>query len=140
MEARRRLLLAQPQTIGGIIVGENNASYYNNGYRTDVIADDRFFLTTVIDTGNTSQKQYSVLRCGSGADGVYRALRMFNDLDATSVDYWSTVEDTSIAPYDYAFNSVGRYIIATIYKPYADLFYLANRATGEYYIKGKNVI
>ena len=146
IELRRRIMLLSEQgqgptptpTIGGLPVWMDNSRYTSSdGAADSVVIDSDFFLTGVVDAGSPDFKSYTVTRFHSSTNA---ALRLFNDVSATSVDYW-TIMRTDISPGDtniYGFNSFGRYIIMSIYKPVAADFYLKD-ANGNYLIKGSNV-
>lgn len=140
MELRRALLQPHVQTIGGIVVWKNNVAFYRNGTISEMLDNDAFFITSVIDTGSTGQKQYTCLRQGVGdASTRYLSMRYYNDLSATSVDYWSPwLTESENYSSALTFESYGRYIVVPISKKFADIFYL-RYTNGEYLIKGKNV-
>lgn len=145
MEERRALYLAQSggqpptPTIGGLVVYSNNCYFASgNGLVTNVTENNDYFLTGVIDTGSTGQKAYTITRMGTPKNAL---IRFYNDITASSIDYWTILRTDlpsgSVTTYD--FNSAGRYVVISIYKTLAADFYLKNRVTGEYIIKGSNV-
>lgn len=146
MEGRRMIMLAQDggsppptPTIGGLIVYQDNCLYPgSNGLIDSITANNDFFLTGIIDTGNTSQKAYTVTRIGTNAQA---AVRFYDNIESNSVDYW-TIMRTDIKPtgrvVPYDFNSRGRYIVISVAKAQASQFYLKYRG-GEYIVKGNDV-
>ena len=141
MALRCELLQPHILTIGGIYVWQNNVGFqFKNGKINALDVNDALFISEVIDTGSTSKKKYTFLRHGLGSTiPYYLGMRFFNDLSATSVDYWSTcVTESESFVKDVTIDSYGRYIVTTIPKKYADIFYL-RYTNGEYLIRGKNV-
>ena len=140
MQIRRAIMSASGEspfpTIGGLPVFSDNCLYTGNGKTNDVIEDSNFFLTGVVDTGNSANKHYTVLRAPT--TGNNGAMRLFNDLSANSVDYWTIMRTDLLAPNEYSFYSIGQYIILSVFKEYAPYFYL-KYYDGEYLLKGKNV-
>lgn len=142
MALRRRILTQQPgRYIGGLIVLMDNVLYKIRDYKWDeqLVEDSNYFLTGWYDSGSTGSKSYSArVQPKSGNNGAY--IRYFNDKTATSYDYWAITEGES---YDHdgvrTFSTGGRYVIASIYKPYAADSYLYDNTNGIYIYKGKNV-
>ena len=132
-------MLAEQTTYAGIPIFKDNASYENkNGTASLIVEDAGFFLAGPFDLGDLGSKNFHVSRFQqANSDGTYAGLRMFNDLSATSVDYWmlsGTTGDRSIV-------SVGRYVIVPIPKAVAaDMYlYMTVNDVKTYIFKGCNV-
>ena len=138
MMSIRRALMNSEYTEGGIIVGKDNLLFpRQNGLITDTSADSGYFLTTVYDTGDTGSKSYTASIFGNAP--LYCSARYFNDLTGTSVDYWTFISTGSQSSATRTYNSVGRYIVATVYKPIASQFYIYDNTNGRYVFKGSAV-
>lgn len=138
---RMRMVIEQESsnTIGGLPIYADNCRYASsNGTVSNVVSDNDYFLTGIVDTGSTAHKYFTVSRFGAPTAA---AMRVFNDLTATSVDYWSIMR-TDIAQTgqanEYTFAKGVRYLILSVYKPIADKFFLKYQ-DGEYLLKGNNV-
>lgn len=120
----------------------DNAYYIGgNGKLTDYEHDDNFFLTGIFDTGGTWKKNYTVTRYPDCPNGITAStvLRLFDDLDSDSVNYWSIGNSSLITR---AFNSAGRFIVFPVPKAKAADQFLYERLDGDvniYIFKGKNV-
>ena len=145
MEHRRRIMeysqAPVTPTIGGLPVYVDNAFYPgSNGIITNYGTNSNYFLTGIVDTGSTDRKYYDTVRIGVDSDLPIGGIRLFNDLNGTSVDYWTIMRPDltygSITPY--SFRSYGRYIILTVAKDFAADFYLKDE-NGNYLLKGNNV-
>lgn len=141
MRIRRALMSQHVRTIGGLPVLYDNAAYDNQNGRIDAfIHDTRFFITGVFDTGSTASKSYTYTRYSATLDPadtsrVSTCFRVFNDLTASSYDYWSISPNTTARTLSFA----GQYILFTVYKPEAANMYMYNNTAGVYLFKGKNV-
>ena len=143
MELRRRILSQTEHIplIGGLPVYIDNAFYPgSNGLVTQYGTNSNYFLIGIIDTGSIDQKHYDTVRIGVDSNLPVGGIRLFNDLSATSVDYWTTMrpEMTDGSTQAYSFNSYGRFVILSVIKEYAANFYLKD-ANGNYLLKGSNV-
>ena len=141
IEARRGIMM-QPheKTIGGIVVWRDNCAVIGNGTLAAVSDNTDFFLA-LVDTGTNGQKAYAMFRqyVPGVESGKWPAARFYNDLSASSVDYWSAwTSNPSHVAVDYTFSSYGRYILASVCKQYAADFYIRYQ-NGVYLIRGKNV-
>lgn len=137
IQARRQTLLYRRE-FGGIIVARDNYFFpRNNGLMTAVDTDSDFFLTEIFDTGSTGSKSYTAALFGDMPR--YASTRYFNDLSGTSADYWTFIGPVSQASDTRTYSSVGRYIVATIYKPLADKFFIYDNTNGRYVFKGSSV-
>ena len=129
---------AKTKKYGGIVCWtDNTVLSEGNGKLTDVTTNNDFFLAAVIDTGDASSKAYTITRFGSE---VVAPIRFYNDLEGTSIDYWSIWRD-DISPHnpsEYSFTSAGRYIVVPVLKEDAADFYLRYK-DGDYLIKGSDV-
>ena len=134
----RRQALAYRREFGGIIVARDNLFFpRNNGLITGTDTDSDFFLTEIFDTGSTESKSYTAALFGNLPR--YASCRYFDDLTATSADYWTFISTGSQASDTRTYSSVGRYIVATIYKPLADKFFIYDNTNGRYVFKGSSV-
>ena len=140
-EAKKRVLNFTPQKyIGGLPVYIDNAYYpSSNGYATSFNTDSDWFITGVFDTGSTSSKTYTLMQ-NPKVSSHGSAFRLYNDLTANSVDYWSNMAG-STTPNTRSVTTVGRYILFPVYKPYAENLYMYYTSGGQqiYLFKGKNV-
>lgn len=143
MELRRRILSQTEHIplIGGLPVYLDNAWYPgSNGVITGYGTNNSYFLTGIVDTGTPDSKRYNTVRIGVDSDLPVAGIRLFNDLNSTSVDYWTIMRPDlaygSINPY--SFNSAGRFVILTVIKEFAANFYLQD-SNGNYLLKGSNV-
>lgn len=119
-------------TIGGLPVLIDNARYaFKNGTFDDYTSDDDYFLTGWYDTGSTESKGYVLEKVDTP---INLTARWFDDKSGKSIDYWSAKSASQNT-----FSSKGQYIIASVYKPIAELFYLYDSTNQRYVFKGKNV-
>ena len=114
------------QTIGGIPVLIDNASYAGGNMKFDAITEDKdYFIAGPFDSGSTASKSYTVV----GLDAT--RIRLYNDINATSKDWWTYTSRT--------FSSVGRYITCSVKKSNAANYSIYSNAQGKYLMKGDNV-
>ena len=136
---KRFAMLAEQTTYAGIPVFLDNATYLNkNGYAKPGEADERFFLAGPFDLGSEAVKTYTVSRYAVyNKDGTSTCLRPFNDLTATSVDFWSISSSTK----ERTITAAGRYVIMPIPKAVAaDMYlYMTENGVKTYIFKGCNV-
>ena len=127
MELRRALLQPHIKTIGGLPVLIDNAKYNsgNGKYNERLTIDSNYFITAWFDTETSDQKKYDLFTIS----GNPMYIRFYNDINATSVDYWSNG----------IFVTYGRFVASTVFKPKAEDFYLYCTTQQRYIIKGKNV-
>lgn len=136
MSIRRALMGEHVFTIGGLPVIYNNAAYKNsNGRVDDVLTDSRFFITGIYDTGDSTSKSYTFTRYAAYIDNKATCFRLYNDLTASSYDFWSISSTGGTR----TLSTAGRYILFTVYKPEAADMYMYNNTAGLYVFKGKNV-
>lgn len=122
-----------PGTFCGIPVYLNNARFRKRkGTAEDFTVDPDWFITGWYDSGSTTKKPYTYYIDTSNQDA---ALRPFNDITATSVDWWATSyhQEQSVITYQIT----GRYILFSVYKPAAYKTYLMQG--DQYLFKGKGV-
>lgn len=124
------------QTIGGLPVLVDNARFpASNGQWNSYETSESHFLTGWYDTGTIgTQKTYTFGPAGEASASGYMTARWFDDKDAISVDYWRPFDDK-----EKTIITLGRFIVATVYKPTAAGFYLYNNTDGKYVFKGNNV-
>lgn len=125
-------------TYGGLPIYLDN-SYYTggNGKIGAVSSSDDFFITGIFDTGDSSTKNYTITRWRTS---INAQIRFFNDITATSYDYW-TIMRTDVDPGQaniYNFSSGGRYVAISVAKYCAADFYF-KFTNGAYIIKGNNI-
>ena len=141
MELRRRILLNKPgKYIGGIYVLVDNC-YYNirdHGWNEDLVEDSDYFLTGWYDTGSTSKKSYTAKTQYKKGD-IGQFARFFNDKNSASADYWSITAGDAYPNGTRTFQSVGRWVISPIYKPWAADSFFYNNTDQCYLFKGRNV-
>ena len=133
MEIRRMLLSKHTKMIGGLIVLYDNARYASSNGKIDSYEiDTDYFLTGIYDTGSTGSKSYTYTRHPDIAKNP--TFRLFNDITATSYDYWSASgSDTR------TLTTGGRYIVFPIKKSLASTSYMYDNTNGRYVFKGKDV-
>ena len=125
-------------TEGGIVVWKDNLLFpRENGLITGTTSDDRYFLTTIYDTGDTGSKSYTASLFGNAP--LMCSARYFNDLTSISADYWTFIGTAAQSSDTRTYNSVGRYIVATIYKPIANQFFIYDNTNNRYIVKGNAV-
>ena len=123
---------------GGLPIYIDNGYYTGGNKKIDVVtASDDFFITGIFDTGNSSSKVYEITRWRTSTNAQ---MRFFNDITATSVDYWTIMRTdvTAGRPNVYEFTSAGRYVAISVAKYCAADFYFKIK-NGDYIIKGNNV-
>lgn len=144
MNALKKLLTLKAATgggvkkYGGIEVWQDN-TVFTDGQGTIDAANENpdFFLAAVVDTGTPDDKTYTVTSFGSD---VVAPFRLYDDLDGTSVDYW-TIWRTDLEPHQKSVRTVrspGRYVVCPVKKDDAANFFLRDE-NGNYLIKGDNV-
>lgn len=143
MELRKRIISQTEHIplIGGLPVYIDNAFYPgSNGLVTQYGANSSYFLTGIVDTGTSDSKRYNTVRIGVASSLPVAGIRLFNDLNSTSVDYWTIMrpemDDGTTSPY--SFTSYGRFVILSVIKEYAANFYVQD-GNGNYLLKGSNV-
>ena len=132
---RFQMISAQPApSYDGIPIFIDNAYFpRRDGAIDDRVADPNWCIVGVFDTGSSASKLYKWETQGVR---VETAFRIYNDLSARSVDYWGAsfingnVEEKTA-------NSLGRYILYSLYKPTATTAYLKQGNT--YLFKGSDV-
>lgn len=136
MELRRALLQPHIKTYGGIPVLVDDARYSaSNGAFSSYTTDSNYFLTGWYDTGSTGTKRYDFGPANGSGISAYMAARWFDTKTANSVDYWRP-NDFRVKTVD----TLGQFVVATVYKPTASTYYLYNQTNGVYLFKGKDVI
>lgn len=121
--------------IGGLYVYADNSRYYeyvNDTVDENIITDSDYFLTGFYDTESEEPKSYTIPVLVHDA---HVCVRLFNNKTAASIDFFniSTAYDTR------TYTGSGRYIMATVYKPYAANFYIYDNTNQRYIVKGSNV-
>lgn len=137
---RHELLASQTMSYGGIPVYRDNAVYAgNNGTASGYTDDPGWFLAGPFDTGTTGTKSMTYSRFpDTFGSGTVPGLRMFNDLTATSVDWWPNGGNASTQN---TVNTAGRYIIVSMPKAKAanQYLYITSGGVTTYLYKGNNV-
>lgn len=141
MQIRRMIIMMQPVTAyGGIPVYADNAYYPpSGGLLTGISRNSGFFIAGPFDTGSTDKKSFTFSRITVLPPGESQVVwRIFNDITARSVNYWSTYAQSGTPR---TVTSAGRYIYATIPKSVAADMYMYMTVGDErvYLYKGKNV-
>lgn len=140
IEVRRALLQPKFKTYGGLPVYIDNACFrYRNGLVTDYVTDSNFFITGPFDSGSTGSKVYTISRYPETASGgVTPAFRPYDDLTATSIDYWAIGSSNNPTR---SVTTAGRYLLVPMPKAKAANMYMQVKV-GDVYVyifKGKNV-
>ena len=134
MEIRRRILmLPHLRTIGGLPVLVDN-TYFLSGTKpidTSIGTGPDFFITGWFDTESSGSKSYD-LSASNCDEWIY--IRWFSDLGTTPVDYWGYNKWSGRTV-----STPGRFIAASIYKPFAADYYIYDNTNQRYVFKGKNV-
>jgi hypothetical protein len=124
-----------PGTYFGIPVLIDNARLpKRNGAVSDIVSDPDWLIAGWFDTGDTTKKSYEFhVASNQNADA---SMRPFDDKEADSVDWWAAswnkAADVSTV------QSVGRYVLFSVYKPEAYKTFL--KVNDAYIFKGSGVV
>ena len=134
MEIRRRILMMpHVKTIGGLPVLIDNA-YLKAGTQpidVNIGTGSDFFITGWFDTESSGSKSYDLSASYCDADWLY--IRWFSDYGTTPIDYWG-YNKWSIR----TVSTSGRFVAASVYKPFAARYYIYDNTNQRYIFKGKN--
>lgn len=124
---------------GGLPVLLDNAYFpVSNGTLSNYKQDDNYFITGFYDTGSAASKEYTFSRTAADI-GTSISVRLYNDQEASSVDYWTISRSPTSLNYNRFLKSVGQYIAIPIRKQDASYAWCYCNTTGQFIYKGDKV-
>ena len=133
---QREWYIPSQHMINGLPVLIDNARYdTKNGTINYYIYDESYFIAGIIDSGSESSKNYTISR--TYKDTGVSAIRLYNDINNSSVDYWGLAATSISNLTPRTFDSVGRYLAVGVYKPRANEFFILDNTNQKYLCQGK---